>query len=234
MNATRPFPPTHGSGHEVKSQGGRADDTTMAVPSRSRGRFVVAAAFFVGVVGASSFVDAQAVGAPVALDLPGSALVQAERLALRRPPVPEGKILFPLDPGTDCYILDNYGDGRGTRLHEGVDILGSSGRSVYAVATGKLTKRYTNTGTAGWGWALFDAATGTTYKYYHLTDDPNGLIEGATVNIGDVIGFVGSSGTSSPDNIHLHFEVRPGNVPVDPLPLLFVDTKICKVSPPIR
>ena len=51
---------------------------------------------------------------------------------------------------------------------------------------------------------------------------------------GAVIGYVGSSGTSSDTNFHLHFEVRPGNVAVDPLPLLTIDTQACRVSPPIR
>ncbi len=166
----------------------------------------------------------------------------AERLSLRKPAVPagqpvvEGELIFPVDPGPDCYVLDNFGDGReaGTRLHEGIDIMGSAGRAVYAVAAGTLTKRYTNTGTAGWGWTLYDAATKMTYKYYHLTEDPNGLAENDVVEAGAVIGHVGSSGTSSDTNFHLHFEVRPGNVAVDPLPLLTIDTQVCRVSPPIR
>jgi peptidoglycan LD-endopeptidase LytH len=197
-----------------------------------------------GAIGAGSLVQAQAVDAPVALNTPGAALVPAERLSLRKPaapatpagqPVVDGELIFPVDPGSDCYVLDNFGDGRdaGSRLHEGIDIMGSAGRAVYAVAPGKLTKRYTNTGTAGWGWTLYDAATKTTYKYYHLTEDPNGLVENDVVEVGAVIGYVGSSGTSSDTNFHLHFEVRPGNVAVDPLPLLTIDTKVCRVSPPI-
>ncbi len=193
-------------------------------------------------LGLGSFASAQEAdtAATVRLDAPGTALRTAERLALRTPPpgvaptAPEGLLIFPVDAGSDCYVLDNFGDSRGTRRHEGLDIMGSSGRAVYAVAAGTLTKRYTNTGTAGWGWTLYDADTDTTYKYFHLTEDPNGLVEGDTVELGDVIGFVGSSGTSSAENIHLHFELRPGNVAIDPLPRVFVDTSVCTVSPPIR
>ena len=203
---------------------------------------MIATIVSLGAVGAGSLAQAQAVDAPVALNAPGAALAPAERLSLRTPaapavrPVSAGKLLFPVDADSDCYVLDNFGDGRdaGTRLHEGVDIMGSAGRPVYAVAGGTLTKRYTNTGTAGWGWTLYDAATETTYKYYHLTEDPNGLAESAVVKAGAVIGYVGSSGTSNDTNFHLHFEVRPGNVAVDPLPLLSIDTKVCRVSPPIR
>ena len=160
---------------------------------------------------------------------------RAERLALRPPPVPAGKLLFPVSPASDCYVLDNFGDARGsTRLHEGVDIMGSAGLPVFAVASGILTKRYTNTGTAGWGWTLSDASSTTTYKYFHLAEDPAGLVEGSSVTAGQTIGYVGKSGTFGENNYHLHFEVRPNNVAIDPLPLLVVDRNRCGVSPPIR
>jgi murein DD-endopeptidase MepM/ murein hydrolase activator NlpD len=165
----------------------------------------------------------------------GTALETAERLALRPPPVPDGKLLFPVSPGSDCYVLDNFGDARGsTRLHEGVDIMGSAGFPVFAVVSGVLTQRYTNTGTAGWGWTLYDRSTKTTYKYFHLAEDSVGLAVNSPVSAGQTIGYVGNSGTSGVDNFHLHFEVRPNNVAVDPLPLLVVDRNACRVSPPIR
>jgi murein DD-endopeptidase MepM/ murein hydrolase activator NlpD len=132
-------------------------------------------------------------------------------------------------------VLDNFGDARGTtRTHEGVDIMGSAGQPVFAVVSGVLTKRYMNTGTAGWGWTLHDSASDTTYKYFHLAEDAVGLAEGDSVTVGQTIGHVGNSGTSGDDNFHLHFEVRPGNVAIDPLPLLTVDRDVCGVSPPLR
>ena len=103
----------------------------------------IATILSLGAVGAGSLAQAQAVDAPVALNAPGAALVPAERLSLRKPsqvpagqPVVEGELIFPVDPGSDCYVLDNFGDGRdaGSRLHEGIDIMGSAGRAVYAVA----------------------------------------------------------------------------------------------------
>ena len=112
--------------------------------------------------------------------------------------------------------------------------MGSAGFPVFAVANGVLTQRYTNTGTAGWGWTLFDASTRTTYKYFHLAEDPVGLVEGSSVTAGQTIGYVGKSGTFGENNYHLHFEVRPNNVAIDPLPLLVVDRDACGVSPPLR
>jgi len=181
----------------------------------------------------------------LSVDAPASALVSADRIGrpsypngidaglIDRPPA--GKLIFPLAPASDCYVLDNFGDARGCcRLHEGVDILGSRFQPVYAVTDGVLEEWYTNTGTAGWGWKLYDESTDTYYKYFHCQPDQNGRAVGQRVRRGDVIAFVGKSGTSGEDNYHLHFEVRPSNVPVNPLPLLDVDTDICGVSPPIR
>ncbi len=147
--------------------------------------------------------------------------------------VPEGMVMFPLLPASDCFVLDNYGDARGCcRLHVGVDIMGSENQPVFAVADGVLTQKYTNTGTAGWGWKLEDEENDVVYKYFHLTEDLRGLEVGDTVRRGDVIGYVGDSGTTV-GNFHVHFEVRPGNVPVDPLPLLDVPDA-CGISDPLR
>ena len=168
------------------------------------------------------------------LDEPGSALKPAKRLILEPrsvPLPPPGKLIFPVEipPKSNIYVLDNFGD---CRSHEGIDILAANGGNpVFAVADGQLTKRYTNTGTAGWGWTLYVAATKVTYKYFHLTEDPYGLREGSLVKRGDVLGFVGSSGTNSVTNFHLHFEVRPNNVPVNPLPLIDIPADIL-IGPP--
>jgi peptidoglycan LD-endopeptidase LytH len=210
----------------------------------SRRRFVatLAAGAGVGALGLGRYGSdlAAAIGLEsVALEGPGSALHTADRLGVvAKVPVapPPGKIIFPVDVRSDCYVLDNFGDCRGTncsRRHEGLDIMGSRGQAVYAVAAGVLTKRYTNTGTAGWGWTLYDAATATTYKYFHLTENPAGRSLGSRVEVGDVIGYVGDSGTTA-GNYHLHFEVRPNDVAVDPLPVLHVDTTVCRTSPPLR
>jgi murein DD-endopeptidase MepM/ murein hydrolase activator NlpD len=203
----------------------------------SRRRFLgtmIGGACACGLVAAASPL-AHAQGSVASLDEPGTALRTAERLALRPPPVPDGMLMFPVAPASDCYVLDNFGDARGsTRLHEGVDIMGSAGQPVFAVVSGVLTKRYTNTGTAGWGWTLYDASTKTTYQYFHLDKNPASLAQGSSVTAGQTIGYVGNSGTFGENNFHLHFEVRPSNVAIDPLPLLVVDPKMCGVSRPMR
>ncbi|MGB0113346.1 MAG: M23 family metallopeptidase, partial [Ilumatobacteraceae bacterium] len=118
-----------------------------------------------------------------------------------------------------------------TGRHEGTDIMSPEGQPVLAVADGVLSKRYSSTSAlgSGYGWALYDEATNTTYRYFHMTTDPAGRSVGDQVRVGDVIGYVGDTGAQPAGNFHLHFEVRPNNVPRDPLPLLDIDTSACIV-----
>lgn len=195
-------------------------------------------------VWSTASVPASASDTVLSLDDPGNALRTAERIALRPPPVPEGRIHrdlpvpapgllnFPVDAASNCYLSrSSFGASRdgGARGHEGTDIMGSAGREVYAIANGVLEKRYTNTGTAGFGWTLRDPQTGVVYRYFHLAENPAGRVQGDDVVIGDVIGYVGDTGTTV-GNFHLHLEVRPDNSPVNPVGLLDVPTPPCRVG----
>jgi murein DD-endopeptidase MepM/ murein hydrolase activator NlpD len=138
------------------------------------------------------------------------------------PPAP-GEILFPLALGTEwtCYVIDNFGDTRGRccgYYHRAVDIMADLGTPQMAVVDGVLSRRHEqNT----FGWTL-DGDDGSRYRYFHNTADPAGWTEGDRVRQGDVIGFVGDSGTSA-GNYHLHFEYYPvgqPDTPADPFHLL--------------
>jgi len=147
-------------------------------------------------------------------------------------PLADGEVLFPIIVGEDdaCFVLDNFGDCRGTncsRAHEGVDIMADRGLPIVAVADGILTKQYVDRGLtygAGNGWTLTDEANNVVYKFFHLADFAEGLAEGDEVVQGQVIGYVGETGTSgagnSIENFHLHFEYRPGNVARDSFDML--------------
>jgi murein DD-endopeptidase MepM/ murein hydrolase activator NlpD len=171
------------------------------------------------------------------LNDPGSALTQAKRVGRPRREFelpPPGMIVFPVEPKSNVYVLNNFGDCRdgGSRAHAGVDILAAGGgNAVYAVVNGVVTQRYTNTGTAGWGWTIEDPKTAVSYRYFHLAADALGWVTGMPVRIGDILGYVGNSGTDSATNFHLHFEVRPNNIAVDPLPLLYYDKAVIKTAP---
>lgn len=174
-----------------------------------------------------------------AINGPATALQPAERIMpVDMPPDPpaDGEILFPIDVGPDdyCYVIDAFGDCRGTscsRSHEGLDILADHGLPIRAPAAGELTNQYVDSGKtwgAGHGWTLKDDS-GVVWKFFHMDRHADGLRVGDRVMFGQTIGFVGNTGTSgvpTDTNHHLHFEYRPGNVPADPFPLLQRDPDV--------
>ena len=144
-----------------------ADGRGVGPNLSSRRRFLASAAGVVGAAGAihvatGGFRGGLLGAADGGLSIVDSAEVAtpAERLRFRPPPPPtlreppEGKIAFPVDPAADSYILDNYGDCRGTRMHIGVDIMSERGAEVYAVEPATIVRVFENTGTVGWGWTL--------------------------------------------------------------------------------
>jgi murein DD-endopeptidase MepM/ murein hydrolase activator NlpD len=200
---------------------------------------VTALAAAAGVVaggGALAAAIGASVTGPADVDTPA----RRRSLAVDAPPPPApGRVAFPLQPTADCYVLDNFGDCRGSRLHEGIDILDRRGQPVFAVQGGVLVFRYENTGSAGLGWIL-QGDDGRVYRFFHLDAFTTGLEVGDRVMFGEVIGTVGSTGTNSESNVHLHFEVRNlgsgihwDSVPVNPLPLLELPPGI-RVGPPLR
>ena len=170
---------------------------------------------------------------------PATALRPAERIAaIDVPPDPpaDGEILFPIAVGPDdyCYVIDAFGDCRGTscsRSHEGLDILADQGLPIRAPTAGELTNQYVDSGQtwgAGHGWTLEDDS-GVVWKFFHMDRHAEDLQVGDRVEFGQTIGYVGNTGTSgvsTDTNHHLHFEYRPGNVPADPFPLLQRDPDV--------
>lgn len=126
--------------------------------------------------------------------------------------------VFPVRPA--CYFTDTWGAPRGTdRTHEGVDIIANRGQEVLAVADGTITKVYTvDTAKLSGNAVRLTTADGTYFFYAHLDTFAAGIGVGAKVTAGQVIGTVGSTGTTTP---HLHFEVHPlGGAAINPYPIV--------------
>lgn len=116
-----------------------------------------------------------------------------------------------------CSFADSWHAPRGARLHEGVDIIGARGLPLVAVKDGVITKLVTNQTLSGNAIRL-TIADGTYFYYAHLDAFAEGITVGTQVVAGQVIGYNGSTGTTTP---HLHFEVHPGGgAAVNPYPFV--------------
>ncbi len=97
------------------------------------------------------------------------------------------------------------------RLHTGVDINAASGAPIVASGAGTVILAQTY---GGYGRAVvIDHGGGLTTLYAHQSQ--MAVSVGEEVSRGEVIGYVGCSGSCT--GPHLHFEVRVSGVPVDPL-----------------
>lgn len=100
--------------------------------------------------------------------------------------------------------------GGGPEFHQGLDIAAATGTTVTAAASGTVIS-------AGWyggygNYILIDHGGGMSTGYGHLSQIF--VSNGQTVQKGQAIGAVGSTGAST--GPHLHFEVRMHGKPVDP------------------
>ena len=101
------------------------------------------------------------------------------------------------------------------RMHEGIDIDGYTGQPIVASKAGRVI----STGDAGDGYGskvVVDHGGGFTSLYAHMSR--LGTSNGASVSTGQVIGYVGCTGSCTGD--HLHFEIRVNGTPQNPLSYL--------------
>ena len=107
-------------------------------------------------------------------------------------------------------IQDRFGLGQSS-FHRGIDITADVGSLVLASADGTVLamgrrRDYGKT-------IIVQHRFGISTVYAHLSD--YNVTPGEPVRRGQVIGFVGNTGRST--GPHLHYEVRVGNMPVNPM-----------------
>jgi len=117
-----------------------------------------------------------------------------------------GNLIWPVNGPVTSPFGQRWG-----RLHAGIDIGSPSGTPIRAADGGRVillgpTGGYGNYTCVGHGGGL-----STCYAHQSRFATSNG----ASVSQGQVIGYVGCTGNCFGD--HLHFEVRQGGSPVDPL-----------------
>jgi peptidoglycan hydrolase-like protein with peptidoglycan-binding domain len=120
-----------------------------------------------------------------------------------------------------CWFGDTWQAPRGGgRLHEGLDVIAPRGNLLYAVVSGTISKIYTDAPGLRSGNGLRIAQdNGTYFTYLHMDTFAEGIVLGARVTAGQVVGTVGATGNAATP--HLHFEVHPGGgAAVNPYPLV--------------
>lgn len=131
---------------------------------------------------------------------------RSARQFLLRNPVPNGR--FTSGFGGRRHPILGY-----TRMHTGVDWAAPRGTPIIASGNGVVEQ-------AGWSGGygrqtIIRHANGYKSSYSHQNSIAEGVVPGARVRQGQVIGYVGSTGLSSGN--HLHYELIVNGTKVDPM-----------------
>ncbi len=117
------------------------------------------------------------------------------------------------------WPLSNYTLGRGlwdSGYHQGVDLLAPGGQPIFAAAAGVVRVSQESYGGYGVAVTIDHVINGQRVStlYGHMTYGSRVVQSGQTVAAGQLIGLVGSTGSSTAN--HLHFEVHINGSVVDP------------------
>ena len=140
-------------------------------------------------------------------------------------PAPSGSHAFPLlgsawnFGGADA----RFGAPRSGHIHQGQDIVATSGTPIVAPAAGTITFIAYQAGGAGYYVVMHEAGENYWYAFMHLLAGSTVVHLGQPVAKGQRIGSVGATGDAT--GPHLHFEIwqgpwQAGGHPIDPLPYL--------------
>ncbi|WP_243393048.1 MULTISPECIES: M23 family metallopeptidase [Microbacterium] len=117
------------------------------------------------------------------------------------------------------WPLTSYTLGRGlwdSGYHQGVDLLAPGGQPIFAAAAGVVSVSQESYGGYGVAIVIEHVINGqkVSTTYGHMTYGSRQVQAGQTVAAGQLIGLVGSTGSSTAN--HLHFEVHINGSVVDP------------------
>jgi len=137
---------------------------------------------------------------------------RSARKLLMRKPVAEGRLSSPF--GGRVHPILGY-----TRPHNGVDWAAPRGTPIVATGDGVVEEAGA---TSGYGnHIVIKHVNGYTTGYGHLARIARGLAPGTRVKLGQVIGYVGSTGLST--GPHIHYEVKINDRFVDPMKVRLPD-----------
>jgi murein DD-endopeptidase MepM/ murein hydrolase activator NlpD len=125
---------------------------------------------------------------------------------LLRNPVPNGRFTSPF--GSRRHPILGY-----SRMHWGVDWAAPRGTPILASGSGVVERAGWSTGNGQQ--TLIKHPNGYETSYSHQSVIAKGVVAGARVRQGQIIGYVGSTGLSTGN--HLHYEVSVNGTRVDPM-----------------
>jgi murein DD-endopeptidase MepM/ murein hydrolase activator NlpD len=141
----------------------------------------------------------------------------------------KGSLRWPVDA---CVISSKFG-ARWGKIHKGMDLAADTGEPVYAIADGTVI--YAGDGLRGYGNVVIlrhDKKLTSLYAHNSALK----VKQGDTVVQGQLISLLGSTGHST--GPHVHFEIREGDVALDPslrLPKAkFIDASAPAASKPAK
>jgi len=117
-----------------------------------------------------------------------------------------GRFIWPINGSLTSPFGPRWG-----RMHNGIDIAASSGTPIRAADGGTVVLIGPTGGYGNYTCVAHGGGVSTCYAHQSAFATSSG----ANVSQGQVIGYVGSTGNST--GAHLHFEVRIGGSPVNPL-----------------
>ena len=102
---------------------------------------------------------------------------------------------------------NTWGDPRpGGRTHRAVDVFAPEGTELYAITSGVIHSM--STSSTGGIMLMLSGNDGRGYGYMHLLGYADGIVVGKEVKAGELIGYVGRTGTQN-SPAHLHIQVYP-------------------------
>jgi len=132
---------------------------------------------------------------------------------------PGGSIQWPF--AVTVPIASGFGDRLApcsgcSSYHEGIDFLPGAGAPIGAIASGVVSLARSDRGGLGEHVVVDHVINGQKVQsvYAHMQAGTTLVSVGETVQVGQVLGLVGSTGAST--GAHLHLEIHVNGVPVDP------------------
>lgn len=131
--------------------------------------------------------------------------------------------IFPLKETEVKYISSTYGHRpdpiyKVSKFHGGIDFSAPMGTEVYATGDGVVSEVENSL----WGYGnmvTIDHGFNYVTRYAHL--QKAAVRKGQKVKRGQLIGYVGDTGKTT--GIHLHYEVRKNDVPINPINFFYSD-----------